>query len=274
MLKYTDGYLKLDDVRIHYYRTGGKKPSFILLHGAMDNGLCWTPVAEWLTEKYDVIMPDAQGHGLSDRLSKDFTFKTLAQLTAGLSLGLGLTRPIILGHSMGADTAATIAVEYPSLAKAIILEDPPWMTMDSPEAVDEEKAGQRDAFMKSFAEIGKQPLKKIITEGRKLNPGWSEEELKPWAESKRQFDPDLFKKPLLNVRSYEELVPEIKCPTLLIIADAGIVSKNTAENAAKLWKSKLPFKWVQIKGAGHNIRREQFKAFKDAISGFLKNLPA
>jgi pimeloyl-ACP methyl ester carboxylesterase len=73
-------------------------------------------------------------------------------------------------------------------------------------------------------------------------------------------------------RPYEEIVTRIECPTLPIIAETGIVSKETAENAAKLRKSKAPFKWVYIKDAGHSIRRGQYAAFKSAIFDWLDTL--
>lgn len=60
---YTEGDTMINGVKIHYYRTGGNKPPFVLLHGATDNGLCRTPVAEKLADKYDVIMPDALATG-------------------------------------------------------------------------------------------------------------------------------------------------------------------------------------------------------------------
>ena len=68
MLIYTEGDVNINGIRVHYYRIPGNGSPFILLHGATDNGLCWTPVAEDLAGQYDVIMVDAQGHGLSDRL--------------------------------------------------------------------------------------------------------------------------------------------------------------------------------------------------------------
>ena len=51
MFEYTQGCVKVNEINIHYYCTGGDKPPFILLHGASDNGLCWTPVAEILAEQ-------------------------------------------------------------------------------------------------------------------------------------------------------------------------------------------------------------------------------
>jgi pimeloyl-ACP methyl ester carboxylesterase len=114
----------------------------------------------------------------------------------------------------------------------------------------------------------------LMAECRASNPRWSEAEVRPWAQSKLQFDNNLFSRMAINPRSYEEQVPKINCPTLLIIADGGLVAKETAEKAAKIWKSKQPFRWVQIKEATHNIRRDNFPSFWDALFGFLKDLPA
>jgi N-formylmaleamate deformylase len=272
MVDYKEGNVKIDGIKIHYYRSGGKKPPFLLLHGATDNGLCWTRTAEELTDRYDVILMDAQGHGLSDRLDADFSYKSHIKQAAGLIKELKLNKPIIMGHSMGAGTAASVAADYPTLPKAVILEDPGWnMLSPNPNVTDEERKHD-EAFRIRLPEIGKMRLQDIVIEGRKNYPNWGEEERAPWAMSKKQFDKDLFNRAVLNTRSYEEIVAEIQCPTLLFISEKGIVSKVTAEIAAKLWKSKKPFKWVYIKGAGHNIRREQYAAFKKALDEFLEEV--
>ena len=274
MLKYKEDYLNIDGVRIHYYHTGGGKPPFILLHGATDNGLCWTRIAEPLAETYDVIMPDAQGHGLSDRLGKGFTFKTLTVQVARLSQELDLMKPIIMGHSMGADTAANLAIDYPSLPGAIILEDPPWG--GPPAGAKEAKEAMKEggARVKWLTGLRNLTLEGIVAASRESDPQWPEEERLPWARAKQQFDESLFFYPMVNNSPYSELVPKIKCPALLIIAETGIVSREVAENAARLWKSRQPFKWVQIRGATHNIRRDNFKDYQAALFDFLETLPA
>ena len=274
MLYYSEDDVKIKGIKIHYYRTRGDKPSFILLHGATDNGLCWTPVAELLVENYDVIMVDAQGHGLSDRLDDNFVYTNHADQVIGLIENLKLTKPIIMGHSMGAGTAVNIAVREPGLPGAIILEDPGWFAVKDLAAANTEAAKeQREAFIRELAGYGKLAREEIIEEGRKNNPVWSEAEIVPWAESKLQFDPTLFSKLQIDRPTYEELVPKIDCPTLLITSDGGIVSAATTEHAKLLWKSGKPFVWVEIKGAGHNIRREQFEKYCEVLFDFLKNLP-
>jgi len=53
----------MNDLTISYQRTGGEKPPAVLLHGLMGSGAGWTPVAQALEAEFDVIMPDARGHG-------------------------------------------------------------------------------------------------------------------------------------------------------------------------------------------------------------------
>jgi pimeloyl-ACP methyl ester carboxylesterase len=219
-------------------------------------------------------MLDAQGHGLSDRLSPGTTFEVFPQQVTALAKELELKKPIVMGHSMGADTAANVATMFPNLPKAIILEDPPW---DMPETDPEKaKAEDKDFEMRTQWLVGLRKLKleDIVAENRKIDPQWPEAERLPWARAKQQFDETLFKKMIVNPQAYDEIILKIRCPTLLIIAEHGIVSKKTAQNAAKLWKSKQSFKWVQIKAATHNIRRDNFPDYKNAVLSFLKTLPA
>ncbi len=274
-MEYTEGDIRLNGINIHYYRTGGKGPPFVLLHGATDNGLCWTPVAEKLADIYDVIMPDALGHGLSDRLSPDFESGNNVILMVKLIQRLGLDKPVIMGHSMGAGTTTGIAIEYPMLPRAIILEDPGWRTDEELASErDDSRSKQRESFAKIFAGYSKRTLEELIDECRTNNPLWSEAEIGPWAAAKLQFDPALFSVNRFEIPSYIEQVPKIQCPTLLITAENGIVSAKTAEHASKLWTSKSPFRSIRIKGAGHNIRRERFDEFMAALNNFLEEISA
>jgi len=269
MVDFSQGDVKIDGVKIHYYRSQGGKQTIIMLHGATDSGLCWARTAQELAERYDVIMPDAQGHGLSDRLQPNYSFDTQAAQVAGLAKELGIKKPIIMGHSMGAGTTSNIALQYPTLPKAIILEDPAWgMFPPTAENMAENKKRHKEIQTYQLG-VAKLPLEKIKEQCRKDNPTWTEDDVIPWAISRKQFDPALLDKMMANTRPYEDIVTKLKCPTLLIIAENGIVSKETAQKAAKLWKSKKPFKWVYIKGAGHSIRREQYAAYIKAVNEFL-----
>jgi N-formylmaleamate deformylase len=271
-MKYQDGNVVIDGVKIHYYRSGGKKAPIVLLHGATDDGLCWGRTAEELAEQYDVIMPDAQGHGLSDRLGPNFSFENHTKQVAGLIKELELEKPIIMGHSMGAGTTCNVAMEYPDLPKAIILEDPAW-GMFPPKPENLEAVRKNHEEIRNYQSgIAKLTLEEIKARCREDNPTWPEDEVIAWANSRKLWDKALFDRIGVPSRSYEEIVTRIDCPTFLIIAERGIVSRETAENAARLWKSKAPFQWVHIQGAGHSIRREQYSAFKKALYDWLETV--
>jgi pimeloyl-ACP methyl ester carboxylesterase len=269
MLTYSEYDFQAGKVKIHYYRTGGRKPPFILLHGATDNGLCWARVAAALAPDYDVFMPDAQGHGLSDRIGANSSPNSSGDLVVALADGLGLKKPVIMGHSMGAGTAADVASRYPSMPRALILEDPGW-GMPPPTVSTEESRKRTEDFRARSAAFLQRRLDDIIADNRQTDPAWSEEDRIPWAVAKHQFDLSMFSGGRGVQRSYTEIIPLIDCPTLLICAEKGIVTAEVAENAARLWKSKRPFRSVRIMGAGHNIRREKFEEFMAAVTGFLK----
>ena len=124
--EWTQNDLLVNGIRLHYYRTGnGDKRPLVLVHGFSDNGLCWTPVARELEPDYDVIMPDMRAHGLSAHVQPGDKVDMAADL-AELIRVLGLERPMICGHSMGAMITYQIGVRFPELASALVLEDPPW----------------------------------------------------------------------------------------------------------------------------------------------------
>ena len=121
---WTDGYVIANGIRIHYWRTGGDKPVIIMAHGSSDNGLCWTNLAKELTNEYDIILPDARGHGLSDPPAKSDPADAQAEDLAGLIRKLKLEKPIVMGHSMGSSSVAWFAAKYPNIPRVVILEDP------------------------------------------------------------------------------------------------------------------------------------------------------
>jgi N-formylmaleamate deformylase len=272
LLRYIENDLIVNGVTLHYYRTGGNKPPFVLLHGSADSGLCWSPVAEWLSEQFDVIMPDAQGHGLSERLTPDFKSINMADQAAGLIQRLNLDRPSLMGHSMGADTLVDLALRYPSIPSCIILEDPIWQIQPVPGQETPQQIKRREKMAQAVIGFSQKSTDDLIAERQRSNPTWSDEDMVRWAQSKKQFDSSLFTSARDRRFTYQDFVTRADCPTLLITAEWGMVAPETAQKATDLWQSSYPFRWVHIMRAGHNIRRDQFEKFKEAAGNFLELL--
>jgi pimeloyl-ACP methyl ester carboxylesterase len=268
MGEWQSGYVVANGLRIHYTRTGGDKPSLVLSHGATDNGLCWTRLARALESDYDVIMPDARGHGLSDEPTDGYASEARATDLAEFIRALGLDRPAVGGHSMGAQTTFCLLSMYPGLARCAILEDPVFRPRgEQPSEADRQaRAAQTRRSIEENRSLGREG---VIANGKVQHPTWSDEEFGPWADAKLSVKPSF-----AQVRGPERLfwweeLPKQRTPTLLVTADpdkGAIVPPEVAEEAASLNPN---LKVVWITGAGHNIRREQFDAFLQAVRAFL-----
>lgn len=269
MPDWSSGDAVVNGIKIHYQRTGGNKPPLVLSHGITDNGRCWTRAAQILEENYDVIMVDARGHGRSDAPKTGYGPQGRAADLAGLIRALGLEKPYLMGHSMGADTTAHTAADYSDLVGCAILEDPPWY--DSVADVEHREATARD-WRATMQERKAKTFAELLAAGRERHPTWADVEFGPWAEAKQQVSFDVLQM-LSELRpNWPELAARIACPTLLITGDPDLGALVTPETAAEVARLNPRLKVVRLAGAGHNIRREQFEPFVRAVAGFLAEL--
>ncbi|HLI05620.1 MAG TPA: alpha/beta hydrolase [Ktedonobacteraceae bacterium] len=268
MPMWSEGKVEANSINMHYYRTGARnRPSILLLHGITDNGLCWPCVADELASSYDVITTDARGHGQSGA-SADFSIALLADDAAAVIRTLGLEKPFVWGHSMGAITAAVLAANYPDLVRAVVLEDPP--LRGRPQFVTNEEQQVWQGWQWLF-DLRALPRAERVVRGFAINPGWAEEEIPPWADSKAEMNIGILEPALVAVNDiqWREIIACIQCPILLITGDPrlhAIVTPEAAQEAAKLWKNG---EVVNVAGAGHNIHRDRFAETMAAVRAFL-----
>jgi pimeloyl-ACP methyl ester carboxylesterase len=243
----------------------------VALHGSTDNGLCWTPVVRALAGDYDVTMPDLRGHGLSERVEPGQPVDLAADAIALIDQ-LGFGRPGLLGHSLGAAIAASVAARWPDRVGLLMLEDPPWRDTSSREE-DQSRLGKRrqhlDDWQHSLSQLQAQPRDAVVAAGRGQHPTWNDAEIQSWADAKLQLDLDVFRTGLLDMPPWQEIVTDIICPALLITGDperGAIVTPEVSQDVAR----RMPqAEIVRIPGAGHSIRRDQVDATLHAITGFL-----
>jgi len=239
----------------------------VLAHGFSDDGLCWTPVAEKLAADYDVIMVDARGHGRSDTPEQGYTPIDMAADLAGVITGLGLNKPTVLGHSMGGSTTMALAGLYPDLPGAILIEDSGarnFMAGDSAEA-----QARLKQWRERIINLQSKSREELIEQARTDTPTWSEAELGPWADAKLRFNLNALNRQGADEIDWPQILRGITCPALLLYADPERGGGVTPERAAEMQALVPQLQVVHIPGAGHNIRREQFARYMDAVSNFL-----
>jgi N-formylmaleamate deformylase len=278
MSAWSDGYVSANGLTIHYYRTGGDKPKVVFNHGAGDDGLCWTRVAKELEADYDCILVDGRGHGKSSSGKGDYsTSQRVADLT-GLIQALGLERPVIGGHSMGADTCMNLAAAHPELTRAVFLEDPPIIIPgekfgDGKQDFKSEDIGK---LMARYMRIFKIMPKFLATRmARKASPSYPDDEIMPWVDAKERMSFNFLNSMLtmqMDLDEPFEVFKRISVPVLLFIGDKEKMSIISIESAQKAASVNEKVKVVHLEGASHDIRRTRFDGYMPALKDFLKNI--
>jgi pimeloyl-ACP methyl ester carboxylesterase len=264
---WSSGDVKANGINIHYYRTGnGAKPPMVMAHGYTDNGLCWTDLAHALETKYDVIMYDLRGQGLSDAPATGYDINNNVSDIVGLIGALKLEHPVIIGHSLGGSIAAIVAAQYPDIPKKVVLIDPPGLVKPMFET-SEDMNRARNWFtkdMNNLKGLSREQLIKIVAQ---RHPAISETARGRWADSKMQMKPQIIDS-VLTIPPLKSYLPKITVPTLILKADANDAVKKMEIDAV----SAMPnIKIYHVKGAGHLVHLEKPEESLKVLNEFLED---
>jgi N-formylmaleamate deformylase len=254
-------HVKANGLSHHVLDYGGDGPDVLVLPGITSPAISWDFVAERLKDDARLIVVDVRGRGLSDQPASGYSLGDYAADTAGVIEALGLDRPILLGHSMGARIAAATAFERPELAGPLVLVDPPLSGPGRgpyPTSWDAFKQQLRESYRGTTAdEVGGH------------YPSWPERERElraRWlptcaegaiAETHRGFETD----------DFFDHWPYLKAPLALIYGGASPVV--SADGAAELRATNADAELVCVDGAGHMIPWDRFDAFIDAVGPLI-----
>ena len=248
---------------LHYTRTGGNSLPLILLHGLTANGICWTALARDLEREYDVIMPDARGHGESSVPDDGYRYEDHANDVIGLIKALRLASPVLIGHSMGGMIATVVAGRHPKLLRGLILADPSFL---SPEVQREVRDSD---VVDQHRRILKMSLDEIVADARNRHPQRSSELLELLAQARLQTSMSAFDVLAPPYPDYMQLVRSIDVPTLLVIGENGVVSSDVA---AELQRVNPNFHVEKISKTGHGLHYDQPKHFAAIVKSFLGSI--
>jgi N-formylmaleamate deformylase len=250
-------------IRTHYLRTGGAKPPVVLLHGLMGSGACWAPLARTLEDEFDVVMPDARGHGGSSAPHHGYCYDDLANDVVGLMRGVALSRPVLLGHSMGGMTAAVVASRGAGIIRGLILVDPTFL---SPER-------QREVRDSDVADQHRRALglqkSDLVAQARARHPHRSLEIVELQAEARLKTRMGAFDVLTPPNPDYRDVVSGIDVPSLLVIGDNSVV---TLEMATELQRLNPRVRIEQVQNAGHGLPFEQPERLGEVVVLFLREI--
>lgn len=235
----------------------------VLLHGLTGSGACWTPVARCLPAEFDVVMPDARGHGKSSAPRHGYLYDDHANDVMGLIRELGLTSPILLGHSMGGMTAALVASRLGDAVGGVILADPTFL---SPQR-------QLEVFESDVVEQHRQLLgrnkEQVRDEIRTRHPHRSAEMAELLAEARLATRVNVFDVLRPPNPDYRQLLMTLSVPVLLVIGDVGAGAVVSWETARELQSLNPRLRVEQIQGAGHGLPYDRPERLAAVVLSFL-----
>lgn len=263
MTTWMAGDIRANGVTLHYERSGGPKHPVVLLHGLAGNGACWTPLARFLEVEYDVVMPDARGHGKSGSPLFGYRYEDHANDVLELIRGVGLVDPVLLGHSMGGMTAAVAASRAVEPIRGLILVDPTFL--DPPR--------QREVRDSDVAEQHRRLLgldqRELSAQLRARHPSRTSEIVDLLASARLQTRMSAFDVLTPPNPEYRQLLRAIRIPILLVLGDAGVVSPEAAQELQDL-NSRVRVE--KIEGAGHGVPYDQPERLVALVRSFLHSV--
>lgn len=117
-------FVEGDGVRLSVREWPGGRRDALLVHGLASTSHIWDLVAPRLARLgLRVVAYDQRGHGVSAKPSSGYGFDRTAADATAVIRATHLRRPIVVGHSWGANVALEIAVRRPRLVAGALLLD-------------------------------------------------------------------------------------------------------------------------------------------------------
>lgn len=251
-------HVRANGIRQHLIHHPGPGPALLLIPGITSPAITWSFVGERLAERFDVHILDVRGRGLSEAGDLDYTLDAMAD--DAVALAERMSRPIVMGHSMGARTAIRAARRNPAPLSGLVLVDPP---MSGP--------GRRP-YPASWAWYGDSI--RLAQEGcgaeamRKFCPTWRDEQVAlraewlhtcQWGAIRTAFDG-------FAIDDIHADLPAIQLPMRLVVAGGATVV--LPEDVREV-QSLAPHAEVRrVEGAGHMIPWDDLEGFLAAVMDF------
>ncbi|NMH97902.1 alpha/beta fold hydrolase [Pseudonocardia acidicola] len=259
----TSRWVRSGPVRLHVLDYGGDGVPMVVLPGITSPAITMDFVVRELTDLVRPVVVDVRGRGLSDGAGS-YTLADYAGDTEAVIAGLGLDRPLLLGHSMGARIAALTAARGADL-RGTVLVDPP---MSGP------GRGPYPTTLEAF--LGQLAEARRGTDADEVARAWPrwprpEQELRARWLSSCDAEAVTATHRGFESEDFFDAWPSVPAPAVLIHgADSPVV---TAAGAAEAARANPQARLVAVPAAGHMVFWDNPPVAVQAVRDALTQLP-
>jgi pimeloyl-ACP methyl ester carboxylesterase len=242
----------------------------VLVHGLSSGWQSWLPALPYLWPTLSATAVDLRGHGDSDKPEAGYI---LANYVADVWAAIGKMRlkqpPVLIGHSLGGAIVRRIAADHAGDLAAVVVEDSNlWGTEG---ATPEQRRAHGEEWLKNV----RRPLPELAQIEMERNPNQSYREAMERATRVTNTADGVFLTAadgvgLADGDTYEDLLPRITCPFLLVRGMpelGGAVPEAAADRHAALIPNGTV---VTIPDVGHSVHGQQPEPFSAAVISFLR----
>ncbi len=129
-------FLQIDGHKIRYLESGSSKNTLVLIHGLGASAERWSHVIPLFEDNFRVIVPDLIGFGYSDKPTVDYTPDFFSEFLEKFFTASKITRPSIIGSSLGGQISAEYAASHSENIEKLILVSPAGLMKKSTPALD------------------------------------------------------------------------------------------------------------------------------------------
>ena len=262
-----------DGVRLVCRDFGGEGQPVLLLHGLAGHAGEWAQTASWLTQRSRVVALDGRGHGRSERVPDDVSRAAQVADAAFVIERLRLGSVVVIGQSLGALTAVSLAAERPDLVRALVVVD--GSPAGGSEGADVAARDIRQALRQwpvPFA--SRTAAEQFFQErfgGRLAAVAWAdglEQRDGGWWP---RFDIEVMVRTLhaaVVTPSWEEW-EQVSCPTLLVRSGDDYVEPDVA---GEMLERQPRARLVEMMDAAHDVHLDRPDGWQETLSTFLDSL--
>jgi pimeloyl-ACP methyl ester carboxylesterase len=232
--------------------------TLVFVHGSGGDHTHWMQQVTPLEEAFNIAAVDLPGHGGSQGPGEQEVSR-YAEWVKKLLDGMGIVKPVLIGHSLGAAVCLSLVIRYGDAAAAVVpVGGGARMTVNP--AILEEVRRDPAAVISlvaafSVARANREKLTGLLTEGLS------------------RVDPEVLYGDFLACDRLDirETVAQIRIPTLVV---CGALDKMTPPALSAFLRNGIAgARLALIEGAGHFVMLENPEAFNSALAEFVHSLP-
>src|SRR6201990_729935 len=112
-----------DGIHLSFDIAGSGPLQFLFVHGLGGDRTHFAPQMEYFARQGRTLNAELRGHGASDKPRQRYSIEGFAEDLVWLCERQNITRPVIVGQSMGGNMALEIAARYPDFPAGLVLLD-------------------------------------------------------------------------------------------------------------------------------------------------------